>query len=63
MKKSEKQLMEERFGHDTAFAGWYDNGHINENDKNTCVLCIRLTDGVLYHGGKRYDIDFCGKDV
>ena len=42
----------------TAFAEWYDNGHTNENDPNTCILCIRLTDGVLLSHGTRYDIDF-----
>lgn len=42
----------------TAFAGWYNNGHINENDPNTCILCIHLTDGVLLSHGTRYDIDF-----
>lgn len=40
------------------FAEWYDNGHTNEDDPNTCLLRIRLTDGVLFHHGTRYDIDF-----
>ncbi len=40
------------------FAQWYDNGHTDENDPNTCVLRIRLTDGVLFSNGTRYDIDF-----
>jgi len=44
----------------TAFAAWYDNGHTNEADPNTCLLKIRLTDGVLFHEGVRYDIDFTG---
>ena len=44
----------------TVFAEWYDNGHTNENDPNTCVLRIRLTDGVLFSNGTRYDIDFIG---
>jgi len=43
------------------FAEWYDNGHTNENDPNTCVLRIRLTDGVLLNHGTRYDIDFVNK--
>ncbi|MFQ9637090.1 MAG: pyridoxamine 5'-phosphate oxidase family protein [Eisenbergiella sp.] len=39
-----------------AFAEWIDNGH---NDfKDTCILCVRLTDGVLFSDGHRYDIDF-----
>lgn len=42
----------------TVFAEWYDNGHVDENDQNTVILRIRLTDGILYHHGTRYDIDF-----
>ena len=42
----------------TAFSEWYDNGHTNEDDPNTCILCIHLTDGVLLSHGTRYDIDF-----
>ena len=45
----------------TAFAEWYDNGHTNENDPNTCLLRIRLTDGVLFHNGTKYEIDFIGE--
>ena len=41
-----------------AFAAWYDNGHTNEADPNTCLLKIKLTDGVLFSDGVRYDIDF-----
>ena len=41
-----------------AFAEWYNNGHSNEADPNTCILCIHLTDGVLFSNGTRYDIDF-----
>lgn len=41
-----------------AFAAWIDNGHNNFEDENTCILCIRLTDGVLFSQGRRYDIDF-----
>ena len=41
-----------------AFAEWYGNGHVNESDPNTCILRIRLTDGVLFSDGTRYDIDF-----
>ena len=41
-----------------AFAAWYDNGHTNEADPNTCLLKINLTDGVLFSGGTRYSIDF-----
>ena len=41
-----------------AFAEWYANGHTNEVDPNTIILRIRLTDGVLFHHGTRYDITF-----
>ena len=41
-----------------AFAEWIDNGHNNFNDENTCILCIKLTDGLLLSHGTRYDIDF-----
>lgn len=41
-----------------AFASWYGNGHVNEADEHTCLLRIRLTDGVLFDHGTRYDIDF-----
>lgn len=41
-----------------AFAAWYDNGHTNEADPNTCLLRIRLTDGVLFANGTRYEIEF-----
>lgn len=41
-----------------AFAEWIDNGHNNFEDENTCILCIELTDGVLFSQGTRYEIDF-----
>ena len=41
-----------------AFAAWYGNGHVNEDDPNTCLLAIRLTDGILFADGVRYDLDF-----
>ena len=41
-----------------AFAEWYTNGHTNEVDPNTIILRIRLTEGVLFHHGTRYDITF-----
>ncbi|MCL2514188.1 MAG: pyridoxamine 5'-phosphate oxidase family protein [Oscillospiraceae bacterium] len=40
------------------FAEWYGNGHTDENDPNTCILRVRLTDGVLFHHGKKYEINF-----
>ena len=42
----------------TVFAEWYDNGHVNESDENTVLLRLRLTSGVLFSNGTRYDIDF-----
>lgn len=41
-----------------AFCEWYDNGHNDYSDPNTCILCIRLTDGVLFSNGIKYEIDF-----
>ncbi len=40
------------------FYKWYDNGHVDEDDKNTCILRIILTKGVLFSNGVRFDIDF-----
>ena len=37
-----------------AFASWYDNGHTNEEDPNTVILKIKLTDGILFDHGTRY---------
>ncbi len=42
----------------TAFAAWYSNGHTNEADPNTIILRIRLTDGVLFQHGTKYEIEF-----
>lgn len=41
-----------------AFASWYSNGHTDESDPNTIILCIQLTDAVLLSHGTRYAIDF-----
>ena len=38
-----------------AFASWYDNGHTNENDVNTIILKITVTDGIIYKDGKRFE--------
>ena len=40
------------------FSAWIDNGHNDFSDLNTCILCIRLTDGVLFSNGARFEIDF-----
>lgn len=42
----------------TLFVGWLDNGHMNLEDEHTCILKIRLKNGVLFSHGTRYDIDF-----
>lgn len=42
------------------FAEWIDNGHTNLNDENTIILCVQLTEGILFSHGTRYDIDFFG---
>lgn len=41
-----------------AFSAWYTNGHVNEADSGTCILRVRLTDGVLFADGKRFDLQF-----
>ena len=38
-----------------AFASWYDNGHTNEDDPHTIILKMKLTDGILFSHGTRYD--------
>lgn len=40
------------------FSEWIDNGHNDFDDENTIILCIKLTEGVLFSHGTRYDIDF-----
>ena len=37
------------------FASWIDNGHTNLNDENTIILCVKLTDAVLFSHGTRYE--------
>lgn len=37
-----------------AFASWYQNGHVNEEDANTIILKVTLTDGVVMKNGTRY---------
>ena len=38
-----------------AFAAWYGNGHVNESDPDTILLRVRLTGGVVFSQGKRYE--------
>ena len=44
-----------------AFSTWIDNGHNDFGDVNTCILRIRLTDGVLLSCGTRIEIDFTAR--
>jgi len=37
------------------FAEWIDNGHNDFEDENTVILCVELTDGVLFSHGTRYE--------
>ena len=37
---------------------WLDNGHTDPADETTVILQIRLTDGVLWADGQRFDLDF-----
>lgn len=41
-----------------AFASWYGNGHVDESDRNVCLLKLRLRNGVLFSDGIRYDLEF-----
>lgn len=38
-----------------AFASWYENGHIKEDDPHTIILKMQLTDGILFASGTKYD--------
>ncbi len=38
-----------------AFSEWINNGHNNFSDKNTIILAIRLTGGVIFKSGTRYE--------
>ena len=40
------------------FAEWIDNGHVDFSAETTIILRIKLTDGILFSNGKRFDIDF-----
>ena len=40
------------------FAEWINNGHTNFVDPNTIILRVRLTDGVLFSHGQRFDVAF-----
>ena len=40
------------------FAEWIDNGHNDLDSTDWIILKIRLTSGILYADGVRYEIDF-----
>lgn len=42
----------------SVFRDWIDSGHTRFEDRGTCILRIRLTDGILFSHGTRYDIVF-----
>ncbi len=39
------------------FAEWIDNGHTDLDDENTIILCVQLTEGILFSHGTRYDME------
>lgn len=47
-----------------AFSAWYDYAN-NEQNKNCCILGVRLTDGMLIkdHHAVRYRVDFANKSA
>ena len=51
--KSENREIAEKLK--TAFSPWIGNGHNNFENENTVILCVKLTDGVLFSQGTRYE--------
>ncbi len=51
--KKENHMIAEKLKN--AFAEWINNGHNNFDDENTIILCVELTDGVLFSHGTRYE--------
>ena len=39
------------------FAEWIDNSHTDFSDENTIILCVQLTEGILFSHGTRYDME------
>ena len=50
--KAENQLIAKKLK--KVFAEWIDNGHNNFDDENTIILCVELTDGLLFSHGTKY---------
>lgn len=42
------------------FAEWIDNGHVDFQDINTCILQVMLKNGTLFSNGAQYEITFGG---
>lgn len=51
--KEENHMIAEKLK--CAFAEWINNGHNNFEDENTVILCVELTDGLLFSHGARYE--------
>ncbi|MGM9969414.1 MAG: pyridoxamine 5'-phosphate oxidase family protein [Anaeroplasma sp.] len=39
----------------TVFSSWINNGHNNYNDENTIILCIQLSNGIVFYNGMKYE--------
>lgn len=52
--KEENHIIAEKLK--TVFSEWIDNGHNNFDDENTIILCVELTDGLLFSHGTRYEL-------
>ena len=52
--KEENRAMADTLKH--VFASWIDNGHMDFSDKNTILLRIEVTDGLLLSHGTRYEL-------
>ncbi len=52
--KEENHRIAETLKH--VFSEWIDNGHNNFDDENTIILCVELTDGLLFSNGTRYEL-------
>lgn len=50
--KTENQLIAKKLK--KVFTEWIDNGHNNFDDENTIILCVELTDGLLFSQGRKY---------
>lgn len=51
--KEENHMIAEKLRR--VFAEWIDNGHNDFDDENTIILCVKLTDGLLFSHGTRYE--------